>query len=156
MTQEQLRAFNDYMDELLADEKIQRMSQFIQHGETTCLMHCKTVAYYSVAFVNRFNIKVDMKSLIRGALLHDYFLYDWHEQQLSNLHGFRHPGIALKNATRDYELTKIEMDIIRKHMFPLTLSLPMYRETWVVCLMDKYCTLREFFGNLFKKKTCNA
>ena len=69
MTQEQLREFNEYMDELLADEKIQRMSQFIQHGDTTCLMHCKTVAYYSVVFVNKFHIKVDMKSLIRGALL---------------------------------------------------------------------------------------
>ncbi|MBQ4529091.1 MAG: phosphohydrolase [Lachnospiraceae bacterium] len=156
MTQEQLRDFNEYMNELLADRKIQRMSQFIQHGDTTCLMHCKTVAYYSVVFVNKFHIKVDMKSLIRGALLHDYFLYDWHEQKLGNLHGFYHPGIALRNAMRDYELTKREMDIIKKHMFPLTLYLPMYKETWVVCLMDKYCTLREFFGNLFKKKTCNA
>ena len=45
MTQEQLREFNEYMDELLADEKIQRMSQFIQHGNTTSLMHSKTVAY---------------------------------------------------------------------------------------------------------------
>ena len=141
MTQEQLRDFNEYMNELLADRKIQRMSQFIQHGDTTCLMHCKTVAYYSVVFVNKFHIKVDMKSLIRGALLHDYFLYDWHEQKLGNLHGFYHPGIALRNAMRDYELTKREMDIIKKHMFPLTLYLPMYKETGVVCLMDKYCTL---------------
>lgn len=156
MTQEQLKAFNEYMDELLADEKIKQMSKFIQHGNTTCLMHCKAVAYYSVVFVHKFNIQVDMKSLIRGALLHDYFLYDWHDAKLGNLHGFRHPGIALRNAMRDYDLTEIEMDIIRKHMFPLTIYLPKYRETTIVCLMDKYCTLKEFFGNLFKKKPCNA
>lgn len=156
MTQEQLIAFNDYMDELLADEKIRQMSKFIQHGDTTCLMHCKTVAYYSMSFACRFKIKVDMKSLIRGALLHDYFLYDWHHQRLGNFHGFYHPGIALKNAMRDYDLTEIEMDIIRKHMFPLTVYPPKYRETTIVCLMDKYCTIKEVFSNLFKKKVCNA
>lgn len=156
MTKEQLIAFNDYMDELLADEKIKQMSNYIQHGDTTCLMHCKTVAYESVVFACKFHVKVDMKSLIRGALLHDYFLYDWHNQRLGNLHGFHHPGIALKNAMRDYELTEIEMDIIRKHMFPLTLYLPKYRETVIVCLMDKYCTIKEVFRNLFKKKICNA
>lgn len=156
MTKEQLIAFNDYMDELLADEKIKQMSNFIQHGDTTCLMHCKTVAYYSIAFVSKFNIQVDRRSLIRGALLHDYFLYDWHHQRLGNLHGFHHPKIALKNAMRDYELTKIEMDIIRKHMFPLTIYLPKYRETVIVCLMDKYCTIKEVFQNLFKKKVCSA
>lgn len=156
MTKEQLIAFNDYMDELLADEKIKQMSNYIQHGDTTCLMHCKAVAYESVVFACKFHVKVDMKSLIRGALLHDYFLYDWHHQCLGNLHGFHHPGIALKNAMRDYELTEIEMDIIRKHMFPLTLYLPKYRETVIVCLMDKYCTIKEVFRNLFKKKICNA
>ena len=112
------------MDELLADEKIRQMSKFIQHGNTTCLMHCKTVAYYSVVFAHKFKIQVDMKSLVRGALLHDYFLYDWHDQKLGNLHGFRHPGIALKNAMGDYDLTEIEMDIIKKHMFPLTIYPP--------------------------------
>lgn len=156
MTQEQMITFNDYMDELLADEKIKQMSKFIQHGDTTCLMHCKAVAYESVVFACRFNIKVDMKSLIRGALLHDYFLYDWHEQKLGSLHGFHHPSIALRNALRDYDLTEIEMDIIRKHMFPLTIYPPKYRETTIVCLMDKYCSLKEVFGKLFRKKVCNA
>lgn len=156
MTKEQLIAFNDYMDELLADEKINQMSKFIQHGDTTCLMHCKTVAYYSIAFASKFNIQVDRKSLIRGALLHDYFLYDWHHQHLGSLHGFHHPRIALENAMRDYELTEIEIDIIRKHMFPLTIYPPKYRETVIVCLMDKYCTIREVFWNLFKKNICNA
>lgn len=156
MTQQQQKEFNLYMEKLLADEKIKQMSKFIQHGNTTCLMHCKTVAYYSVVFVHKFHIRVDMKSLIRGALLHDYFLYDWHEAKLGNLHGYRHPGIALRNAMSDFDLTEIEQDIIRKHMFPLTLYLPKYRETVIVCLMDKYCTLREFFGKLLKKETCNV
>ena len=156
MTQKQQKAFDEYMDELLSDERIKQMSKFIQHGNTTCLMHCKTVAYYSVVFVHKFHIRVDMRSLIRGALLHDYFLYDWHDAKLWNLHGYRHPGIALQNAMRDFELTEIEKDIIRKHMFPLTLYFPKYRETIIVCLMDKYCTLKEFFGKFFKKEICNA
>lgn len=59
-----------------------------------------------------------MEQLIRGALLHDYFLYDWHNQLTPHhLHGFFHPGVALRNASMDVELTPIEHDIIKKHMF---------------------------------------
>ena len=38
-----------------------------------------------------FSIKINEKSLIRGALLHDYFLYDWHKSdQGHRLHAFFH------------------------------------------------------------------
>lgn len=156
MTQEQLAEYESYLKPLLEDEKIQQMAKFIQHGNTTCLDHCEAVAFYSAELAYKYHLKVDMKSLIRGAMLHDYFLYDWHDQKLGNLHGFYHPGIALKNATKDFELTKIEKDIIKKHMFPLTLYLPGYKESVLVCLADKYCTLREFFGKLFRKVAFNG
>ena len=52
------------------------------------------------------------RELVRGALLHDYFLYDWHTRKsakgLKELHGFSHPETALRNAGRDYRLTPCE------------------------------------------------
>lgn len=86
------------------------------------------------------------RDLIRGALLHDYFLYDWHiPDPTHRLHGFRHPGRALENAQRDFVLSDIERDIIRKHMFPLTPALPRYRESLLVSAVDKACSVYECF-----------
>jgi len=59
------------------------------------------------------------------------------------LHGFYHPGIALKNADQEYELTLREKDIIKKHMWPLTVVPPLCREAWIVTTADKYCSLLE-------------
>ena len=49
---------------------------FIQHGTTTLYQHCISVAYRSIIIASKFNLDVDMRSLVRGALLHDYYLYD--------------------------------------------------------------------------------
>jgi uncharacterized protein len=81
---------------------------------------------------------------VRGALLHDYFLYDWHVPAPEhNLHGFSHAGAALKNAKRDFEINRLEQDIIEKHMFPLNIRPPKYRESIIVCLADKLCATKE-------------
>ena len=86
------------------------------------------------------------EALSRGALLHDYFLYDWHVRDpLRKKHAFFHPSAALENARRVFELSEVECDIIRKHMFPLTPVPPRYREGWLVVLADKVCSVYEFF-----------
>ena len=124
---------------------------FTQHGNTTCLMHSLAVAYYSHKLTKKlWKNKFSQKELIRGAVLHDYFLYDWHIKPFheeNGLHGFSHPLTAWQNAKKDYFLTPREEDIIRKHMFPLTLTkIPRYRESWIVTLVDKWLSLYEVFA----------
>ena len=85
---------------------------------------------------------------MRAALLHDYFLYDWHEHDAPGnkhprLHGFYHPGIAARNAKKDFNLTERELDAIRKHMWPLTILPPSHRESWVITMADKYVSSLE-------------
>ena len=120
------------------------MDRYIQHGNTSCLMHSIAVAYYSLLFARLFHLKCRTKSLMIGSLLHDYFLYDWHEANHSG-HGFSHPNTAYQNARRDVALNSIEADIIKRHMFPLTPIHPRYRESYIVCLVDKLCSIYEVF-----------
>ena len=119
----------------------------IQHGDMTVNQHCLNVAKLSIAISEKLHIRCVKNEMIRGALLHDYFLYDWHvgeARKPQNLHGFYHPGIALKNASKEYDLTPREMDIISKHMWPLTLTkIPRCREAWIVTTADKWCSLLE-------------
>ena len=113
-----------------ADSRLSKTAFFIQHGNTSCLLHCIAVAYYCYRLAERFKaLKGHENELVRGALLHDYFLYDWHiPDENRPLHGRYHPSAALKNAEEDFELSDMERDIIKKHMFPLTLTPPAYNE----------------------------
>ncbi len=118
----------------------------LQHGDTSVLLHSTAVAYYSWAVFEKYRIRCNRIALIKGALLHDYFLYDWHkEAPKRGIHGFSHPALALENAERDFNLSQIERDIISRHMFPLTLIPPRSREGAVVCAVDKILTIYEFF-----------
>ena len=40
-------------------------------------------------------------------------------------------------------LSEREKEIIKKHMWPLTVKPPKCREAWVVCLADKYASTLE-------------
>ena len=123
----------------------------IQHGNTSVFLHSMAVAYYCDRLSYILGVKVDRKALIRGALLHDYFLYDWHKTHTQKLHGLHHPEAALINAEKDFELSDIEKEIISRHMFPLTLQPPKCRESILVCIVDKFCSLYEVFGrNTYK------
>ena len=90
----------------------------------------------------------EMEQLIRGALLHDYFLYDWHDGKGRHFHGFTHPGCAKRNAEMDYTLSPRVKNIIARHMFPLTPVPPTCTEAWIVCIADKICAIEE---TLFKR-----
>lgn len=142
-------AFQKAIAPIVKNEKMQSTKSCVQHGDVSVFAHSMAVAAYSIKLADKLGIKYDRKSLIRGALLHDFFLYDWHETSNvgDGLHGFAHPLTASKNAVRYFNLNKKEMDIIRKHMWPLTITkMPKCRESWLVCAVDKYCSLLETLG----------
>lgn len=132
--------------ELMAGSRLGESSQYVQHGTTSCLLHSLAVAYYSALAFRMLRISFFERDLLRGALLHDYFLYDWHTPDDTRpLHAFAHPRIALYNAQRDLTLTPLEKEIVLRHMFPVTLVPPRHREAWMVSLVDKLCSTYEAF-----------
>lgn len=136
----------DYGDDIIKTENYTTMEEYVQHGAVSVRRHSVSVAYASVRLARKLGVSCDEKLLVRGALLHDYFLYDWHEKSdWHKLHGFRHANIALQNAVKDFELGRIEQEIIKKHMWPLTVVPPKCREAWLVVMADKYCSLLETF-----------
>ena len=131
--------------------EVQRMREFIQHGDVTTYQHCKNVVLVSFWLNRRFHLGADETSLAVGAFLHDFYLYDWHKRssfrglrRLFEMHGFAHPGSACVNAERCFAITRKEQNIISSHMWPLTFRhVPTCREAVIVCLADKYCAVLE-------------
>ena len=139
-----------HASDILDSDNFNSTKQHLQHGSMTVHKHCMDVARYSLLLNNKLGLKCNKHDLIRGALLHDYFLYDWHDKeylsQRKRLHGFWHPGIALRNAEKEYKLNDTQREIIKKHMWPLSVVPPTCREAWVVTAADKYCSLMETVG----------
>lgn len=141
-------AFKAYAREILKDKNVLSSIENIQHGTTSVLAHSVMVAKYAFNLNCLFNLGCDSKALITGALLHDFFLYDWHNipENIAKqgLHGFRHPMVAAENARKIFGVTPKEYSIIVTHMWPLTFTrVPITREAWLVCLVDKFCSIME-------------
>lgn len=148
--------FQSIIKELISNDTVQLMKDFRQHGDTSCFEHCYIAAYYCYIICKK--LKWDYVSVTRAAMLHDLFLYDWREKQknINGLHAFVHGKIACQNALKTFELNEKEQDIIVKHMWPVILIPPKYKEGFVLTLVDKYCAINEtrkdFFKNMSYKK----
>lgn len=141
----------DIYNEIVNSSTFQKEKEYKQHGNTTVYDHSLNVMETSFNIAKKLHLKVDKEVLMKGSLLHDYFLYDWHEKNKSHrLHGFRHAKFARDNAKRDFGLNKKEENMILSHMFPLGFRIPRYKESIILCLADKYCATKETFKR--KKK----
>lgn len=139
--------FNEIISDIANNEIVLKMRNFRQHYNTSCYEHCKYVAYYTYLICKKFNL--DYISATRGAMLHDLFLYDWREKNNRvGLHAYTHPYTAYKNASQLFNLNAMEKDVIIKHMWPVTLRLPRYKESFVITLTDKYSALVETMEGL--------
>lgn len=141
----EIRSFHDYIEELENVDEVHKMKNYIQHGKSSTYSHCKIVAYYSYYLSKKINLNLDYASLVKGAFLHDFYLYDWHTKNDGhNLHAFTHPKKAVQNASKIFELNSKEINIIESHMWPLTIhKVPKSKEAIIVCLVDKFCAIIE-------------
>ena len=139
--------FFNIIRDIISNDTVKQMKNYRQHCNTSCYKHCMQVAYFTYIACKK--LKLDYISATRAAMLHDLFLYDWRKKyrdiDISGLHAFIHPQIALKNANKLFELNDIERDIILNHMWPLTIRFPKYKETYIVTIMDKYSACLESY-----------
>lgn len=134
------KEFYDYIKDIVHHPKVLEMKKYSHHCETTCYQHCLNVSYYNYRICKFFHL--DARSAARAGMLHDLFLYDWHEHTKKtgdHFHAMTHPKAALENAKKYFDLNPLEEEIILKHMWPVTLTPPKHREVFIICIADKYC-----------------
>lgn len=142
---EDIAEYLDCVQDLLDHPSVQSMEQYTQHGGTSILEHAMSVSYLSYKVCKARGY--DYRSAARGGLLHDFFLYQRHvDKPYKGWHTTGHPRLALKNALELFDINEVEQDIIKKHMWPICLGAPRYRESFMVSMVDKYCCATEFSG----------
>ena len=142
------REFIILIRDIIHSEEFREMKKYKHHIKGNLFEHSVKVAYLCYKHHKRFGLKTDLSELVRGALLHDYYLYDLHGGNLPHrLHWFRHPKAALENALKKYpSLTSAQKDMIKHHMFPLTPCPPKTKAGWLICFYDKIAAVNDRFG----------
>lgn len=145
LTKQDKARIQQILKRCLDREEVQSMQRFVQHGRTSTYAHSVNVVKLSYWLNKKFHLNADERALLTGALLHDFYLYDWHEKSdWHKWHGFSHPFRAAGNACRIFHIGKRERQIIESHMWPLTLRhVPETREAAIVCIADKCCSFYE-------------
>ena len=145
------REFVSLVRDILHSEPFRRMKHYRHHVTSTLYDHSLKVAFLCYKYYKRhpkMGKRIPLREFVRGALLHDYYLYDLHGTgEKKKWHWFRHPKRAWQNAKENYPaLTVAQRDMIRHHMFPLTLKPPRTRAGWLVCFYDKVAAVHDRFG----------
>ncbi len=141
-----LCAYYDCICDIINSCELEHLKDITHHISTTRFQHCLNVSYYSYIVCKKF--RLNARSAARAGLLHDLFYYDRKEYNSMRekgqfSHSRMHSVIALRNAEQLTDITPLERDIIEKHMFPMTIKLPKYRESYVITVIDKYCAVLE-------------
>jgi len=135
---------------IIEHEEYQKM-RLIPHHHRSVFEHSLNVAYLAYKISSK--LKLDTVSTIRGALLHDFYLFKFKKREGKNLiaegyrHSRNHPRIAKENALKYFDLNKKEIDIILNHMFPV--GLPKSLEAWITSFADKSLAVLEYSARAY-------
>lgn len=147
---------NKYLEEYINNEHVKSMDSYVQHGSTSTLEHCIAVTEKALELNQKYHLNASEEALTKIGMLHDFYLYDWHEKSDDHRwHGFHHAEKAADNAATHFDLTENELRAIRSHMWPLNISkIPHGKEAWLLCIADKICSTRETVqGGISKVKS---
>lgn len=127
--------FNNIISDILKNEEIIGLRYEYHHGISR-LDHSLNVARLTFNMCKLFKIE-KIEEVTRAALLHDFYKTG----EDSSFRG--HPITAVNNAKRVFNVNDMQADIIYNHMFPATLRVPKYKETWIVTTADKLVAINE-------------
>ena len=138
ITEDPAELIRKYGRDILDSPGFQQMKQYRHHDKSTTYQHSLDVTMAALRFAKSMRIPVDKRALVRGCLLHDYYLYNHHTSERKKWHWARHDLYAAINADRDFGIDDREADIIANHVWPIhPMRFPLMREGWILVLADK-------------------
>lgn len=140
------QALEDVYQSFLHDERILKMKKISMHRGSNCFIHSFKVAKLAIKRALRHH-KGNLYTILVGAILHDYYLYDWREDRSKMRHHMgSHPYTAAENAQRDFKVYDKIKEAIRSHMWPVNIAdYPRTKEARIISNADKTIYLREIF-----------
>lgn len=143
--------YYNIVKQILNNKEFNKLNDLEHHGISR-YDHSLRVSYYSYKITKKLGL--DYESVARGGLLHDFFLSEKKQKKINRVCSFfTHPKKALIKSSNIFDLNDKEINIIKSHMFPVNYTLPKYRESFIVSIVDKIIALFEFILKLGYKLT---
>ena len=145
---------SDMLKEFQNNPIIKKTEFYCAHGTTSVYEHSMNVAALALHISKPFKTS-DKQDLVMGALLHDFYLYDWHE--LGRMNEYRkmhhkHGTLAKENALKYFDLSPKAQNVIESHMWPMNFKKrPKSKEAVFVNIADKICALLETTEGFYHK-----
>lgn len=124
--------FNNIIADILKNKEFLKLREENHHGISR-LEHSINVAKVTYYFAKQSRLK-NVYEVTRAALLHDFFTNDQLEGKINLI---AHPTVAAENAKRVFNVTDLEYNMIKSHMFPVNLTIPTSKEGWMLTTADK-------------------
>lgn len=156
MTKKTNAEFESLVSDILENEYFLETKKDLHHG-TSKYEHSIRVAKLSYKFSKIF--KADTKSTARAGLLHDFF-FGTRKEKPENSY-LRHPVTASINAKKYFNVSELESEAIKTHMFHQVLLKkifpfinrkekasikefkPKSKEGWIICASDMIVSIME-------------
>lgn len=126
-----------------------RRKTFRHHDKTSVYDHCLQVSIVSYLLAKKF--RCDYKSAAIAGLLHDFYDKPWLDnsdpeeknKSIFQKHGFAHAKQAQVNAIHYFPelINPVISNAIVRHMFPVNITPPKYKVSWIITLADKYVSM---------------
>lgn len=144
------KEFLNIVNDILDNKEFQKLKK-IKHHDTDRFDHSLRVSYYSYLITKA--LRLNYKKTARAGLLHDFFLEENDKEKVSRRLDtlLKHPKFALETASKYYELSDLEKDIIISHMYPITMNPPKYLESWIVDIVDDFAAVYEKYSSVVYK-----
>ena len=156
MTKNKFKEFDSLVSDILENENFLKTKKDLHHG-TSKYEHCLRVSKLSYKLSKFFN--ADVKVATRAGLLHDFF-FGTRKEKPENSY-LKHPVTASLNAKKYFDVTDVEAEAIKTHMFHQVLLKkvfpfinhkekatikefkPKSKEGWIVCASDLLVSIME-------------
>jgi len=127
--------FNKYIKDITDNSHFNKLKNELHHGISR-YEHSMRVAEWTYRICNTFKFD-NTEEVTRAALLHDFYTNDDLVANGGAKALVEHPSKALANSKKYFEVSELQEDIIKHHMFPCTIKLPENKEAFLVSLVDK-------------------
>lgn len=135
MTKKHKQEFDLIVDDIINNETFKELDKEFHHGITR-YGHSYRVAKGVYLMTKKLGFST-YKEATRAALMHDFY---FNNQLVGNSEPkklVKHSEVAYANASKYYDLSMRQKNMIESHMFPLSKVMPKYKESICITIVDK-------------------
>lgn len=148
LTKDEEKAFAIIADKYINNKDVLKLKDYCAHGKISVYEHSINVAKTAFKLNRKLKMNADDNTIVIGGILHDFYLYDWHnasiKTSLFKMHGYTHAKVACDNASKYFDIDDNIKEAISCHMWPLNItSIPKHKESILICIADKIVASKE-------------